>query len=113
MLVVDGQEIPLGSTLALGQPAEVTLAEEALAQVKVPRNGPGHPKQRPNYPVDDKAYDSIPPQKTGESNWFLHTVETAKESASHLTSWEGTLGAGALNGPLFGSANSGDSLPDT
>ena len=57
MVVVDGQGIPLGSTLASASPAEVTLAEETLAQIKVPRNGPGRPKQRPKYLVADKAYD--------------------------------------------------------
>lgn len=38
----------------------MTLAEETLAQIKVPRNTPGRPKQRPKYLVADKAYDSNP-----------------------------------------------------
>ena len=60
MVVVDGQGIPLGSSLASASPAEVKLAEQTLAQVKVSRNGPGQPKQRPHYLIADKAYESDP-----------------------------------------------------
>jgi transposase len=60
MVVVDGQGVPLGGTLASASPAEVKLAEETLAQIRVPRKGPGRPKQRPRYVIADKAYDSDP-----------------------------------------------------
>ena len=63
MVVVDGQGIPLGSTLASASPAEVTLAEETLETVKVPRNGRGRPKKRPVRLIADKAYDSDPLRK--------------------------------------------------
>lgn len=36
------------------------LAEETLAQIRVPRQGPGRPKQRPKRIIADKAYDSNP-----------------------------------------------------
>ena len=63
MVVVDGQGIPLGSTLASASPAEVKLAEETLDAVKVPRSGKGRPKKRPARLIGDKGYDSDPLRK--------------------------------------------------
>jgi transposase len=63
MVVVDGQGIPLGSTLTSASPAEVTLAEETLNRVSVPRKGRGRPKQRPQRLIADRAYDSDPLRK--------------------------------------------------
>ena len=51
MVVVDGQGIPIGSTLASASPAEVKLTEQTLEAVKVPRKGRGRPKKRP-VPTD-------------------------------------------------------------
>jgi transposase len=58
MVVVDGQGIPLGSTITSASPHEVTLVDKVLAQIKVPRNGPGRPKSRPKRLIGDRAYDS-------------------------------------------------------
>jgi transposase len=58
MVVVDGQGIPLGGTIASASPAEVKLAEETLETIKVPRRGRGRPKSRPRRLIGDKAYDS-------------------------------------------------------
>ena len=58
MVVVDGQGIPLGSTIASASPHEVTLVDKVLAQIKVPRNGPGRPKSNPKRLIGDRAYDS-------------------------------------------------------
>ena len=63
MVVVDGQGIPIGSTLASASPAEVKLAEQTLETVKVPRKGRGRPKKRPARLIGDKAYDSDPLRK--------------------------------------------------
>jgi hypothetical protein len=63
MMVVDGQGIPLGSTLVSASPAEVTFAEETLETVKVPRNGRGRPKKRPLRLIGNKGYDSDPFRK--------------------------------------------------
>jgi transposase len=63
MVVVDGQGIPLGSSLTSASPAEVTLAEETLNRVSVPRKGRGRPKQRPQRLIADRAYDSDPLRK--------------------------------------------------
>ncbi len=60
MVVVDGKGIPLGSTITSASPHEVTLVDGVLAQIKVPRNGPGRPKTRPKRLIADRAYDSDP-----------------------------------------------------
>ena len=53
----------MGSSLASASPAEVKLVDQTLEQIKVPRNGPGRPKQRPERLIGDKAYDSDPLRK--------------------------------------------------
>ncbi len=58
MLVVDGRGVPLGTLLASAQQAEVLLAEDTLAQVRVPRRGRGRPRSRPREVVADRGYDS-------------------------------------------------------
>lgn len=60
MVVVDGKGIPLGSQLTSASPAEVTLVESTLANIAVPRGGPGRPQQRPLRLIADRAYDSDP-----------------------------------------------------
>lgn len=60
MVVVDGQGIPLGNHLDRASPAEVTLVEQTLRQVRVPRVGRGRPKSKPQRVIADRAYDSDP-----------------------------------------------------
>jgi transposase len=63
MVVVDGQGIPLGSTLASASPSEVILSEKTIETVKVPRNGCGRRKKRPLRLIADKGYNSDPLRK--------------------------------------------------
>jgi transposase len=58
MVVVDGQGIPVGVSVASASPAEVKLAPKALATISVPRGGPGRPRMKPARLIADKAYDS-------------------------------------------------------
>ena len=58
MVVVDGKAKPLGSFLASASPAEATLVDQTLKQIKVPRNGHGRPKSRPKGLIADRGYDS-------------------------------------------------------
>jgi len=60
MVVVDGQGIPLGSQLTSASPSEVRLAETTLDSIRVPRQGPGRPQQRPLRVIADRGYDSDP-----------------------------------------------------
>ncbi len=57
MLIVDGTGVPLGMVLAPASTAEITLAPETLANVRVaqPR---GRPRVRPRTLVCDRGYDS-------------------------------------------------------
>src|SRR5262245_6046481 len=57
MLVVDGHGLPLGFHLASASQAEVRLAEQTLASIRVARPH-GRPKQRPAKLVADRGYDS-------------------------------------------------------
>jgi transposase len=59
MVLVDGQGLPLGVRLESASPAEVTLAEATLAEVRVPRSQ-GRPRQKPERVIADRAYDSDP-----------------------------------------------------
>jgi transposase len=58
MVLVDGAGVPLGALLSSASPAEVKLAEQTLAEVKVPRRAAGRPKSKPMRVIADKAYDS-------------------------------------------------------
>jgi len=58
MVVADGQGLPLGSASA--SPAEVQLVEQTLQAVAVPCQGPGHPRQKPEQVIGDKACASDP-----------------------------------------------------
>ena len=60
MVVVDGQGLPLGISIASASPAEVTLVDAALQTVSVPRAGRGRPRCRPQRLIGDRAYDSDP-----------------------------------------------------
>jgi hypothetical protein len=57
MLVVDGTGLPLGFHLDSANRAEVRLAEQTLATIRVARSR-GRPKQRPAKQVADRGYDS-------------------------------------------------------
>lgn len=60
MVVVDGEGVPLATTVHSASPAEVTLIEETLNTIRVTRSGPGRPRSRPDRLIADKAYDSDP-----------------------------------------------------
>src|SRR6202521_6265580 len=64
MVVVDGQGLPLGDHLHSASPAEVRLAEETLASIRVGRrHRAGRPRQKPVRVIADTAYDSDPLRK--------------------------------------------------
>ena len=66
-MVADGKGIPLGKHLDVASTHEVRLAEKTLADVKVPRNGRGRPRTKPNRLIADRAYDSDPLRERLES----------------------------------------------
>lgn len=60
MVVVDGAGVPLGIHVTSASPAEVTLVDATLTTIRVPRTGPGRPRQNPPRLIADRAYDSDP-----------------------------------------------------
>lgn len=58
MVLVERTGLPLGVCLEAASVAEVRLAERVLAQVAVPRPGPGRPRTKPERIVADRGYDS-------------------------------------------------------
>jgi len=58
MVVAERSGIPLGVHIASASPAEITLVEETLATVKVPRKRGGAPRRKPKRLIADKAYDA-------------------------------------------------------
>lgn len=62
MVLGDGQGIPLGVRLESASPAEVTLADATLKEVRVPRPK-GRPRQKPERVIADRGYDSDPLRK--------------------------------------------------
>jgi len=107
MVVVDGQGIPIGGTLASASPAEVKLAEETLETVKVPRKGRGRPKKRPARVIGDKAYDSDPLRKRCKElkiDLIVPHRKNRKKSKNKTVENSGaTAKGGKLNEPFLGS----------
>jgi transposase len=58
MVVADGKGIPLGNHVDSATPAEVTLIEQTLDKVSVPRKKAGRPRKRMERLIYDKAADS-------------------------------------------------------
>ena len=59
MILGDGEGVPLGVRLESASPAEVTLADATLDQIRVPRPK-GRPRQKPKRGIADRGYDSDP-----------------------------------------------------
>jgi hypothetical protein len=59
MVLVDGEGLRLGVRLESTSPSEVKLAEATLAEVRVPR-AKGRPRQKPEWVIADRGYDSDP-----------------------------------------------------
>ncbi|CAG7844083.1 hypothetical protein USB125703_00305 [Pseudoclavibacter triregionum] len=56
--VSDGKGRVLGFVLTGGQVADTKLLPEVLDQIRVPRQGPGRPRTRPDRVLADKGYPS-------------------------------------------------------
>ncbi|MFL0579542.1 IS5 family transposase [Dietzia sp. 179-F 9C3 NHS] len=55
---VDGRGRPLANVITGGQRNDGAMLPEVLADIAVPRRGPGRPRTRPDAVIADKAYSS-------------------------------------------------------
>jgi transposase len=55
---VDGKGRPLAAVITGGQRNDGAMLAAVLADVRVPRNGPGRPRTRPDAVIADKAYSA-------------------------------------------------------
>lgn len=53
---VDGKGRPLAMVITGGQRNDGAVLEQVLADIRVPRKGPGRPRTRPDAVLADKAY---------------------------------------------------------
>lgn len=110
MVVVDGQGVPLGNHLDRASPAEVTLVNQTLAQVRVPRSRWGRPKsksQDSSLTWRTTAARCAVNCATGASNWSARTARTgAKRRRRMAAPCAATAAGGKSNAPSPGWATS-------
>lgn len=63
MGATDGKGIPVALHLESASRAEIKLLETTLAKIRVPKQGCGRPKSKPQRVIADKGYDSDPHRK--------------------------------------------------
>ena len=112
MVVADGQGVPLGVELASASPHEVTLIEPLLAQIAVPRTGPGRPRSRFPRLIYDRAADSDPLRDRLAKRGIDLICPIARIGKNLSDRMGASLGdtndATSLSGLLVGSVASGD-----
>src|SRR5664279_6443555 len=84
MVLVDGQGLPLGVRLESASPAEVTLAEATLAEVRVPRSK-GRPRQKPERVIADSPIAGR--GSDAASSRFPARCEGSSESNARPAAW--------------------------
>ena len=57
-MVVDGGGLPLAAVVTGGQRNDGAMLAQVLADVRVPRRGPGRPRTTPDTVLADRAYSS-------------------------------------------------------
>lgn len=57
-LICDGRGLPLSIGVTSGNVNDTTMFSAALAEIRVPRHGPGRPRTRPDQVLGDKGYSS-------------------------------------------------------
>lgn len=85
MLVADGDGLPTGLRLASASLHEVKLTVPVLETVRVPRQGRGRPKRRPEELVADRAYDSKRLREWLRSKGIKPTIPSYQRRASKHT----------------------------
>jgi hypothetical protein len=112
MVLGDGEGVPLGVRLESASPAEVTLADATLKEVRVPRPK-GRPRQKPKRVIADRGYDSDPLRERWKRRgieliapYRKNNKERRYEDGRKLR--RATNGAGLSNAPTPGWDSSAD-----
>ena len=81
-LITDGRGRPISIGLTGGNVNDTTMLEPALSEIRVPRRGPGRPRNRPAGLLGDKGY-SRGPTGSGTSRGITATIpERADQQAN-------------------------------
>jgi transposase len=88
MVLVDGQGLPLGVRLESASPAEVTLAEATLQEVRVPRPK-CCPRQKPRRVIADAGYDSDPLRERWKRRG-IELIAPYREQGEEIRRWPET-----------------------
>ncbi len=97
MVLADGEGVPLRVRLESASPAEVTLAEATLAEIRVPRPK-GRPRQKPERVIADRGFDSDPLRQRLKQLWKLRSFRKKRITVFQLSCKHTVQVAGAGTG---------------
>lgn len=84
-LSADGRCRPLSLIITPGQRADCTQFVPVLEKIRVPRQGPGRPRKKPDSVAADKAYSNGPCRQYLRQRGIRHTIaEKADSQAARL-----------------------------
>ncbi|MEU0398627.1 IS5 family transposase [Streptomyces sp. NPDC006208] len=84
-LSADGRCRPLSLIVTPGQRADCTQFKPVLEKIRVPTNGPGRPRKKPDSVAADKAYSNGPCREYLRCRGIRHTIpEKADSQAARL-----------------------------
>ncbi|MGY3334882.1 transposase [Streptomyces filamentosus] len=82
-LVGEGGRRPLGMLITPGQAHDGVMLEQVMAEVRVPRQGGGHPRTRPDALSADRAYSCRRIRTYLRRRQISHTIPEKKDQAGH------------------------------
>jgi transposase len=82
-LLTDGVGRPLVLVLTAGNVNDTTMFAQLMAEVWVPRSGPGRPRTCPDYVLADKGYSSRANRDLLRRRGIAHTIPEPADQAAH------------------------------
>lgn len=84
-LACDGRGRPLAMLLTSGNTDDTQLLAPLLAQIRVPRQGPGRPRTRPTRLLADKGYSSKANRRMLSGRGIAVTIPEREDQKHHRT----------------------------
>ncbi|MET9618825.1 IS5 family transposase [Kitasatospora indigofera] len=81
-LACDGRGRPLGLVVTAGNVNDCTRFEQVMADIRVPRIGPGRPRTRPDHVLGDKGYSSRAIRAHLRRRGISHTIPERADQAA-------------------------------